>query len=145
MVDYAHTPDALDNVLRTMRATMPDGATLWTVFGCGGDRDTGKRPVMGQVAERTADRVVLTSDNPRTEDPEAILQQIAAGLTRPAAACIADRAAALAFVAEHAADGDAVLVAGKGHEPYQIIGTEKRHFDDREEVQRLFGAHPPGA
>jgi UDP-N-acetylmuramoyl-L-alanyl-D-glutamate--2,6-diaminopimelate ligase len=139
VVDYAHTPDALDNVLRTMRETMPEGAALWVVFGCGGDRDAGKRPVMGQVAAQHADHVVLTSDNPRTEDPGKILADIAAGMDAPPEAQIVDRAEALAYVAQRAAPGDAVLVAGKGHEPYQILGTEKRHFDDRERVQRLFG------
>ena len=152
VVDYAHTPDALENVLRTMRATMatPESGhragRLWVVFGCGGDRDPGKRRVMGSLAEKLADCVVVTSDNPRTEDPEAILAEIRRGMDDPTrAAWIVDRRAALAYAAAHAAPGDAVLVAGKGHEPYQVVGTETVHFDDREEVQALFGARPPGA
>lgn len=144
VVDYAHTPDALDNVLRAMRATMPPNARLWVVFGCGGDRDQGKRPEMARVAESGADHVVVTSDNPRTEDPEAILRDVRAGFARPdAPAFVVDRRAAIAYAAAHAAPGDAVLVAGKGHEPYQILGTETVHFDDREEVQALFAARPP--
>ncbi len=146
VVDYAHTPDALENALATMRATMGEKGCLWVVFGCGGDRDAGKRPLMAAVAERLADRLVLTSDNPRTEDPEAILDAIAAGLARPDAAVrLADRRAAIGYAARQAAAGDAILVAGKGHEPYQIVGTETLHFDDREEVQALFGACPPSA
>ena len=146
VVDYAHTPDALDNVLAAMRATMPASARLWAVFGCGGDSDQGKRPEMAAVVERGADRVIVTSDNPRTEDPEAILADIRAGFASPDAVdFVVDRRAAIAHAAAHAAPGDAVLVAGKGHEPYQIIGTETLHFDDREEVQALFSARPPAS
>ena len=143
VVDYAHTPDALENALATMRATMGPKGCLWVVFGCGGDRDAGKRPQMAAAAERLADRLVLTSDNPRTEDPEAILDAIAAGLTRAPEARLADRLAAIAYVAHEAAAGDAVLIAGKGHEAYQIVGHETRHFDDRETAQALFGAAAP--
>ena len=132
MVDYAHTPDALDNVLATAREIVPAGNQLWAVFGCGGDRDAGKRPQMAAIAEARADRVVITSDNPRTEDPDAILDDVAAGLADAAAADrIADRAEAIAFAAAHAAPGDVIVVAGKGHETYQIVGTERRDFDDR--------------
>ena len=132
VVDYAHTPDALDNVLATAREIMPAGNQLWAVFGCGGDRDAGKRPQMAAIAEARADRVVITSDNPRTEDPDAILDDVAAGLAdADAANRIADRAEAIAFAAEHAAPGDVIVVAGKGHETYQIVGTERRDFDDR--------------
>ncbi|MEL7361372.1 MAG: UDP-N-acetylmuramoyl-L-alanyl-D-glutamate--2,6-diaminopimelate ligase [Bacteroidota bacterium] len=146
VVDYAHTPDALENVLATTRAMLDedrqDEARLTVVFGCGGDRDRTKRPAMGAIAERLADRVVLTSDNPRTEDPQAILTDILGGLTRPGAATvIADRAEALQTALADARPGDVVVVAGKGHEPYQIIGTEKRHFDDREQVRQYFAAH----
>ncbi|MEM1094430.1 MAG: UDP-N-acetylmuramoyl-L-alanyl-D-glutamate--2,6-diaminopimelate ligase [Bacteroidota bacterium] len=141
IVDYAHTPDALENVLQTIRATMPEGATLWTVFGCGGDRDPAKRPMMGGIAERYSDRAIVTSDNPRTEDPEAILAAIRDGMTRPTdAISLVDRRAAIEEAERQAAPGDVVLIAGKGHETYQIIGTEKRHFDDREEVRRAFAA-----
>lgn len=131
VVDYAHTPDALDNVLRTARQMMGDGQ-LHVVFGCGGDRDRTKRPKMAQVAERHADHIILTSDNPRTEDPLSILDEIRAGLQRPSAAItLPDRAEAIETIAAGATPGDVVVVAGKGHEDYQIIGTEKRPFDDR--------------
>ncbi|MCC6620682.1 MAG: UDP-N-acetylmuramoyl-L-alanyl-D-glutamate--2,6-diaminopimelate ligase [Deltaproteobacteria bacterium] len=136
-VDYAHSPDALDNVLVALRdvmgSTRPDGArpALVVVFGAGGDRDRGKRPQMAAVAARLADRVVVTSDNPRTEDPEVILDDIVAGL--PAGFAFVrevDRRRAIARAIAEAADGDVVLVAGKGHEDYQIIGTTKHPFDD---------------
>lgn len=136
VVDYAHTPDALDNVLKTAREIVPEGNRLWAVFGCGGDRDAGKRPLMARVAETVADRVVITSDNPRTEDPDAILDDVEAGLERPEAATrIADRAAAIAHAATESSPGDVVVIAGKGHETYQIVGTERRHFDDREALR----------
>jgi UDP-N-acetylmuramoyl-L-alanyl-D-glutamate--2,6-diaminopimelate ligase len=139
IVDYAHTPDALENVLRTVRETKPAAAETWCVFGCGGDRDAAKRPLMGAIAEREADHVIVTSDNPRTEDPEAILHDIRQGLRRPEAArWIVDRRAAIREAAARARPGDVVLIAGKGHEPYQILGTEKTHFDDREEARRIF-------
>ena len=140
IIDYAHTPDALENVLQTLRTTKSPAATLWCVFGCGGDRDAGKRRPMGALAESYADRVVVTSDNPRTEDPEGIMNDIRRGMDRPSeAAWIVDRREAIAYAAEHAAPGDVVLVAGKGHETYQIIGTERRPFDDRAVVQEVFG------
>jgi UDP-N-acetylmuramoyl-L-alanyl-D-glutamate--2,6-diaminopimelate ligase len=144
VVDYAHTPDALENVLRTARGMMgeaegkPSGR-LWAVFGCGGDRDRTKRPVMGRAAEALADRVVLTSDNPRTEDPDAILTEIRAGLAHPERVLtIPDRAEAISHAAAEAAPGDVVVVAGKGHEDYQIVGTAKRPFDDRRELRAAF-------
>ena len=150
-VDYAHTPDALENVLRTVRDMKPAEAALVCVFGCGGDRDRAKRPTMGAVAERLADRVILTNDNPRTEDPAAILAEVQAGMTDPdAAAVIPDRAEAIERAVEEATPGDVIVVAGKGHETYQVVGTEKRAFDDRAEVRRQFAArasaaplHPP--
>ncbi len=135
VVDYAHTPDALDNVLATAREIVPAGRVLWAVLGCGGDRDRAKRPAMGRIAEARADRVVLTSDNPRSEDPEAILDDIAAGMDAAPHARIADRAAAIAAAAEGAAPGDVVVVAGKGHETYQVVGAETRAFDDREALR----------
>ncbi|MEM0963449.1 MAG: UDP-N-acetylmuramoyl-L-alanyl-D-glutamate--2,6-diaminopimelate ligase [Bacteroidota bacterium] len=131
VVDYAHTPDALDNVLATAREIVPEGRQLWAVFGAGGDRDRSKRPEMGRVASQRADRVVVTSDNPRTEAPADILRDIAEGLTAPADE-IVDRAEAIAFAAREASAGDVIVVAGKGHETYQIVGTERRDFDDRE-------------
>ncbi len=139
IVDYAHTPDALENVLQTLRQTKPAMATLWCVFGCGGDRDPAKRPEMGRIAEQYADRVVVTSDNPRTEDPLAILADIRPGFSDPdAAVWEADRRAAIQYAATHVAPADVVLIAGKGHEPYQVLGTKKIHFDDREEARTWF-------
>ena len=130
IVDYAHTPDALANVLATAQEIVPDGNELWVVFGAGGDRDKGKRPEMGGVASRATPRVIVTSDNPRTEDPLAIIEDVARGLVRPALE-VADRAQAIQRAALDANDGDVIVVAGKGHETYQIVGTERRDFDDR--------------
>ena len=139
VVDYAHTPDALENVLRTIRETKEEGATLWCIFGCGGDRDREKRPMMGAIAERYADEVIATSDNPRTEDPAAILDDIRRGFTRPERVrWIADRREAIREAATHARPGDVVLIAGKGHETYQIIGTQKHAFDDRMVAREAF-------
>ncbi len=142
VVDYAHTPDALDNVLQTARQMMGDGH-LRVVFGCGGDRDRTKRPRMARVAETHADRIILTNDNPRTEDPIAILAEIRSGLQRPeAAATIPDRAEAIATAVAEAASGDVVVVAGKGHEDYQIVGAEKKPFDDREQLRNALAERP---
>lgn len=141
IVDYAHTPDALENVLVSICETKPESATLWCLFGCGGDRDSSKRRVMGSIAEHYAGRVVVTSDNPRTEDPESIMNDIRRGMSRPAEATwIVNRREAIQWVAEHARPGDVVLVAGKGHETYQLIGTEKFSFDDRIEVKKSFSS-----
>ncbi len=131
LVDYAHTPDALRRALEAVRAFHP--RRLLCVFGCGGDRDRGKRPLMGAVAARLADQVVLTSDNPRSERPEAILAEIEAG-TRGAAhvRTIADRREAIQAAIDACAPSDALLIAGKGHETYQILGGETIPFDDRE-------------
>jgi UDP-N-acetylmuramoyl-L-alanyl-D-glutamate--2,6-diaminopimelate ligase len=118
---------------------MPDGAALTCVFGCGGDRDRTKRPEMGEIAERLADRVILTNDNPRTEDPATILAEIRAGMTDPdAATVVADRAEAIRRAVADAAPGGVIVIAGKGHETYQIVGTETRDFDDREQVRQRF-------
>ena len=141
VVDYAHTPDALENVLKTIRQTKPEDAALWCLFGCGGDRDATKRPLMGAIAERLADHVIVTADNTRTEAQAQINEAIRAGMTHPdEARWIHDRRVAIEAAARLAASGDVVLVAGKGHEDYQIIGTEKRPFDDREEVRQYFGS-----
>jgi UDP-N-acetylmuramoyl-L-alanyl-D-glutamate--2,6-diaminopimelate ligase len=134
IVDYAHTPDSLDNLLRAARPFIK--GQMICVFGCGGDRDRTKRPQMAKIAAELADQVVVTSDNPRTEDPEKILADVVAGI--PAGQdikVIADRAAAIALAIKMAQSGDGVLIAGKGHEDYQIIGTEKIHFDDREQAR----------
>ncbi len=140
IVDYAHTPDALENVLQTITSMKAPSADLWCLFGCGGDRDAKKRPLMGKIAEHFADFVVATSDNPRTEDPEAILDDIRAGISAPEnVRWIVDRRAAIQEIAAHANTGDVVLIAGKGHEAYQVIGTTKIDFDDRLEAKAAFG------
>ncbi len=136
IVDYAHTEDALYRLLEAARAVMKDGR-LVTVFGCGGDRDSGKRPKMGRVAVQNSDWVILTSDNPRTEDPLMILSQIEQGIQTLSATdrcpyeVIPDRAQAIHRAIEAAGPDDVVLIAGKGHEDYQILGKNKIHFDDR--------------
>ena len=128
-VDYAHTPIALEVALRALRAHCR--GKLWCIFGCGGDRDVGKRPLMARVAERLADCVVITSDNPRSEEPGKIIDEIMTGLARPQrATVIEDRAAAIAWVISQASDADVVLIAGKGHEAYQQFGKELRPFSD---------------
>jgi UDP-N-acetylmuramoyl-L-alanyl-D-glutamate--2,6-diaminopimelate ligase len=150
LVDYAHTGDALDKVLSTLQGLRP--RRLITVFGCGGDRDRAKRPVMGEIAARRSDLVVLTSDNPRTEDPQTILADVRPGLDKvfggdwsleEASGCtgkgyvvVPDRREAIRFAAGLLQAGDLLLVAGKGHEDYQIIGSQRFHFDDREELRR---------
>jgi UDP-N-acetylmuramoyl-L-alanyl-D-glutamate--2,6-diaminopimelate ligase len=142
LVDYAHTDDALENVLTALRPLVGAGGRLVTVFGCGGDRDRTKRPRMMAVACRHSDRVVVTSDNPRTEDPEAIIDEVLAGRPEaggPAVVRQADRARAIELAVSEARPGDIVLVAGKGHEDYQIVGTEKRAFDDRKVALAVLG------
>jgi len=140
IVDYAHTPDALENCLRTIHDILPkeDRGTIITVFGAGGDRDKTKRPLMGEIAGRMSDLVIVTSDNPRTEDPEAIIDEVLRGIVQHASVLReSDRACAIERALCAAKKGDVVLVAGKGHEDYQIIGKEKRHFSDREVIERL--------
>lgn len=139
VVDYAHTPDALENVLRTIEEIRTPQQQLLVVCGCGGDRDRTKRPEMAQIAVQYASTAIFTSDNPRHESPEAILDEMVAGLdpgTRYLR--IADRAEAIRTAVMLSQPGDVILVAGKGHETYQIIGDVKHHFDDREEVRRAF-------
>ncbi len=131
VIDYAHTPHALEQALRALREH--GGGRLWCVFGCGGDRDSGKRPLMGAAAERWADRVTITDDNPRGENPQHIVRDIQAGMRHPkAATVIRDRRSAIAHTLAEAAPGDIVLIAGKGHEAVQIVGAEKRPFSDRD-------------
>ncbi len=153
LVDYAHTSDALEKVLKVVSELSPE--RLLTVFGCGGDRDRGKRPVMGEAAARFSNLAVLTSDNPRTEDPLAILDEVRSGALRVherewsieearvlsgrGFVTIPDRAAAIDFAVSLLGENDLLLVAGKGHEDYQILGTRRIHFDDREEVRRALG------
>jgi UDP-N-acetylmuramoyl-L-alanyl-D-glutamate--2,6-diaminopimelate ligase len=149
LVDYAHTGDALENVLKTIREVAT--GRLITVFGCGGDRDRSKRPVMGALAVRYSDLTVVTSDNPRTEDPADIIAEVCAGIIpldvrryraedlaggfrEPGYLVLEGRREAIGTAIGAAAPGDVILIAGKGHEDYQIIGTARYHFDDREEA-----------
>ena len=137
--DYAHTPDALERTLKTARA-FTEGKLI-VVFGCGGDRDKGKRPLMGEIAERGSDRAIVTSDNPRTEDPDSIIDDIEAGMRASNHERVADRLAAIQRAIDLAEDGDIVLLAGKGHETYQIRGTTSYPFDEKEIVRELTGSH----
>ena len=131
VVDYAHTPDALEKALEALRPTVAAGHRLVCVFGCGGDRDPGKRPMMGRSASRLADEVIVTSDNPRSEEPRAIIDQVLAGISGPVEA-IEERQVAIFTAVSHASPGDVVLLAGKGHETYQEIAGVRHPFSDRE-------------
>ena len=134
IVDYAHTPDSLENMLKAARPFIT--GQMICVFGCGGDRDRTKRPQMGRIAADLADAVYVTSDNPRTEDPQRILEDVVAGIPETVTPIVmGDRAAAIHAAILNAQSGDGVLIAGKGHEDYQILGTEKIHFDDREQAK----------
>lgn len=137
VVDYAHTPDALENALRALRAET--NAALWVVFGCGGDRDAGKRSLMGQVAARWADQVVVTSDNPRGESPQAIIEDIVLG-TGAGVSIEADRAAAIRLALAQLGAGDTLLVAGKGHEDYQEVAGQRQAFSDRQVIEAFLAA-----
>ena len=139
IVDYAHTPDAVDNVIQTIREIKKEGARLITVVGCGGNRDKGKRPMMAQIAKRGSEQLILTSDNPRNEDPKEILKDMTDGLNIDelrSTLVIEDRAAAIQTACTLAQANDVILIAGKGHEDYQIIQGVKHHFDDHEEVKK---------
>ena len=140
VIDYAHTPDALENVLKTLRDIAPK-RQLICLFGCGGDRDRSKRPEMAAIAEKMADRIFITSDNCRTENPDDIIAEIRTGLSAKGAAraiCITDRREAIRTAILTAPESATILIAGKGHETYQIIGTTKYHFDEREIVDEIF-------
>jgi UDP-N-acetylmuramoyl-L-alanyl-D-glutamate--2,6-diaminopimelate ligase len=142
VVDYAHTPDALEKTLQALRPIAEQrGGKVWCVFGCGGDRDAGKRSLMGAVAERNADHILITSDNPRSEDPQAIMQMVRSGMKADAQniQMIADRAAAIMAAIRHADARDIVLVAGKGHETTQEIGGKKFEFSDQEHIRLAAG------
>ena len=142
IVDYAHTPDALENVIQTIEEIRTPGQQLIVVCGCGGDRDRTKRPEMAAIAVKYATTAVFTSDNPRHESPEAILDDMVAGLEPGARYLrIADRGEAIRAAAMLARPGDIVLLAGKGHETYQIVGDERRHFDDRQQIEHQFSIH----
>lgn len=133
IVDYAHTGDALENILKSVNE-LKTGKVI-SVFGCGGDRDKGKRPIMAEIAEKYSDVTVATSDNPRTEDPEEILKDVVKGFKKENHIIEVDRKKAIAIAVQNAKKDDIIVIAGKGHETYQIIGREKIHFDDREAVQ----------
>jgi UDP-N-acetylmuramyl-tripeptide synthetase len=137
VVDYAHSPDALENLLHTV-SQLPHGKLI-TVFGCGGDRDKTKRPIMGEIAARMSDFVFATSDNPRSEDPIQILKEIEGGMNNGPAPYVIqpDRRKAIEAAVSIANKGDVVVIAGKGHEDYQILGTQTIHFDDREVAREL--------
>ena len=138
IVDYAHTPDSLENLLKAARPFI--SGRMICVFGCGGDRDRSKRPLMGKIGAELADLAVVTSDNPRTENPEQILKDVIAGIPDALEPLvIADRAKAISSAIKNAQPGDGILIAGKGHEDYQILGTEKVHFDDREQARLALG------
>ena len=140
IVDYAHTPDGLENVLKTARDITPGNGKLICIFGCGGDRDATKRPKMGRIAEEYADKVIVTSDNPRSEEPQQIITDILAGFMRVNDVIVEpDRELAIKEAKKIAAPNDVVLIAGKGHEDYQILANETIHFDDREKVREIFG------
>jgi len=143
VVDYAHTPDALERTLETARKLVGRGGRLAVVFGCGGDRDRGKRPLMGSIASRLCDRVWVTSDNPRSERPEAIIADIVAGIPAKSPGdpaldrheTLPDRKIAIRSALAWARAGDVVVIAGKGHETYQVVGSEVLPFDDRAEAR----------
>jgi len=139
IVDYAHTPDGLENVLNAAREITPADSSLICLFGCGGDRDATKRPKMGAIAERLADKVIVTSDNPRSEDPQQIITDILTGFKSVNNITVeADRGKAIELIREIAGENDVVIIAGKGHEDYQILADRTIHFDDREEARRVF-------
>ena len=143
IVDYAHTPDALKNVLDTINEVLKHRGQCWTVCGAGGNRDKGKRPLMAQEAVKNSDRVIITSDNPRFENPQEIINDMLAGLTekqRQKVLSIVDRREAIRTACMMAQPGDVILVAGKGHEDYQIVQGVKHHFDDHEVICEAFGS-----
>ncbi len=141
IVDYAHTPDGLENVLKSAREITPEDGKLICLFGCGGDRDATKRPKMGAIAEKLANKIVITSDNPRSEDPQVIITDIIAGLKSVNTENVIvepDRGTAIALLKTIANNNDVVVIAGKGHEDYQILKDKTIHFDDREEARKVF-------
>ena len=140
IVDYAHTPDGLENILSTVREFTEN--RVITLFGCGGDRDRTKRPLMGEIAAQLSDYCVVTSDNPRTEEPGAIIEDIMVGVKKHNCphTVIVNRREAIDFALRFAEKGDTIVLAGKGHETYQIIGKTKNHFDEREVIAECLAA-----
>ena len=141
IVDYAHTPDALENVLNTIKSIRTENEQVFTVVGCGGDRDKGKRPLMAKISAQLSNQVILTSDNPRSEDPNLIISDMKSGLDvvdQSKTIAISDRREAIKVACTMAKPGDIILVAGKGHEKYQEINGVKHHFDDFEELINTF-------
>lgn len=141
IVDYAHTPDGLENVLKSAREITPNDGKLICLFGCGGDRDATKRPKMGAIAEKLSDKIVITSDNPRSEDPQTIITDIIAGLKSVNTESVVvepDRGRAIELLKSISNNNDVVVIAGKGHEDYQILKDRTIHFDDREEARKVF-------
>jgi len=144
VVDYAHTPDALEKALSTVSAIVPENGRLISVFGCGGDRDRGKRPLMGAISARYADLSIITSDNPRTEDPQRIVNDVEAGMGTAPFRAIVDRQQAIYEALNEARAADIVVIAGKGHEDYQILGTTKHHFSDVEVAEEALASWKGG-
>ena len=142
VIDYAHTPDALEKALDAVRPVVAAGRRLHCVFGCGGDRDAGKRPIMGEVAARLADHVIVTSDNPRGEDPQAIIDQVLSGVLSGVVEAVAERQVAIFTAINQATPGDVVLLAGKGHETYQEIAGVRHPFSDAEVALAALEARP---
>ena len=141
IVDYAHTPDGLENVLEAAREITPEGSKLICLFGCGGDRDATKRPKMGAIAEKLSDKIVITSDNPRSEDPQQIITDVLSGLKSINTQTVfveADRGKAIELLKTICDKKDVVVIAGKGHENYQILKDKTIHFDDREQARKVF-------
>ena len=141
IVDYAHTPDGLENVLKAAREITPENGKLICLFGCGGDRDATKRPKMGDIAQKLSDKIVITSDNPRSEDPQQIITDIIAGLKSVDPEIVTvepDRGQAISMLKNISGNNDVVVIAGKGHEDYQILRDRTIHFDDREEARKVF-------
>ena len=144
IVDYAHTPDGLENVLKSAREITPKDGKLICLFGCGGDRDATKRPKMGAIAQNLSDKIVITSDNPRSEDPQQIITDIIAGLQSVSPERVTvepDRGQAIALLKNLSDNNDVVVIAGKGHEDYQILKDKTIHFDDREEARKVFAGN----
>lgn len=140
VVDYAHTPDALEKALAALRVHC--SGNLWAIFGCGGDRDKGKRPMMAETAEQFADKIIISDDNPRSEDPAEIVKDMLVGLKQPQAAFVEhDRYQAVKFALENAGSNDIILLAGKGHEDYQVLKDKTVHYSDRESALQLLGIH----